>query len=77
MCLLLVYACSSPCICIHVYELSLHIYLFIAMHELRGASLKLYFNPCIYNSMSFVIIKKEEIVGPKAHHSSFYDDQLM
>ena len=27
--------------------------------------------------MSFVIIKKGEIVGPKAHHSSFDDDQLM
>jgi len=39
--------------------------------------MKLNFNPCIYNSMSFVIIKKGEIVGPKAHHSSFDDDQLM
>ena len=27
--------------------------------------------------MSFVIIKKGEIVGPKAYHSSFDDDQLM
>ena len=27
--------------------------------------------------MSFVIIKKGEIVGPKACHSSFDDDQLM
>ena len=26
--------------------------------------MKLDFNPCIYNSMSFVIIKKGEIVGP-------------
>ena len=26
--------------------------------------------------MSFVIIKKGEIVGLKAHHSSFDDDQL-
>ena len=34
---ILVYACLSPCICIHVYELSLHIYLFIMMHELRGS----------------------------------------
>ena len=33
------------------------------------------FNSCIYNFMSFVIIKKGEIVGPKAHHSSFDDDQ--
>ena len=30
-------ACLSPYICIHVYELSLHIYLFIEMHELRGS----------------------------------------
>ena len=36
--------------------------------------MKLKFNPCIYNSMSFVIIKKGEIVGPEAHHSSFDDD---
>jgi len=43
----------------------------IAMHELRG---KLNFNPCIYNFMSFVIIKKGEIVGPEALHSSFDDD---
>jgi len=27
--------------------------------------------------MSFVIIKKGEIVGPKAYHPSFDDDQLM
>ena len=39
--------------------------------------MKLDFNPYIYNFMSFVIIKKEEIVGPKAYHSSFDDDQLM
>ena len=39
--------------------------MFIVMHELKGASMKLIFNPCIYNSMSFVIIKKGEIVGPK------------
>ena len=32
--------------------------------------MKLNFNPCIYNSMSFVIIKKGEIVGSKAHRSS-------
>ena len=31
------YACLSPCICMHVYKLSLHIYLFIVMHELRGS----------------------------------------
>ena len=36
--------------------------------------MKLVFNPCIYNFMSFVIIKKGEIVGPKAHHSSIDDD---
>ena len=36
--------------------------------------MKLDFNPYIYSSMSFVIIKKGEIVGPKAHHSSFDDD---
>ena len=45
------------------------------MHELRGAYLKINFNPCIYNSMSFVIIKKGEIVGPKAHHCSFDNDK--
>ena len=28
--------------------------------------MKLYFKPCIYNSMSFVIIKKGEIVSPEA-----------
>ena len=54
--------------------ISLNIYFFIAVHELRGASMKLNFNPCIYNSMSFVIIKTGEIVGPEAHHSSFDDD---
>ena len=59
----------------HVYvEYSLHIFMFIAMHELRGASMKLNFNPCIYNSMSFVIIKKGEIVGREALHYSFDDD---
>ena len=36
--------------------------------------MKLYFDPCIYNSMSFVIIEKGEIVGPEAFHSSFDDD---
>jgi len=44
------------------------------MHELRGSFYELIFNPYIYNSMSFVIIKKGEIVGPKAHHFSFDDD---
>ena len=33
--------------------------------------MKLIFNPSIYNSMSFVIIQKGEIVGPKTHHSTF------
>ena len=37
--------------------------------------MKLNFNPCIYKSMSFVMIKKREIVGPKAHCSSFDDDK--
>ena len=35
-----VYACLSPFVCIHVcliQDLSLYIYLFIAMHELRGS----------------------------------------
>ena len=54
--------------------ISLNIYLFIAMHELRGSFYEANFNPYIYNSMSFVIIKKGEIVGPKAHHSTFDDD---
>ena len=70
----------SPCWCIYICFVSctsLNILLFIVMHELKGASMKLNFNPCIYNSMSFVIIKKGEIVGPKAHHSSFDDDKLM
>ena len=56
---------------------SLHIYYLCVMHELRGSFLDALLNPCIYNFMSFVIIKKGEIVGPKAHHSSFDDDQLM
>ena len=30
-------ACLSPYICIHVYVLHCHIYLFIVMHELRGS----------------------------------------
>ena len=33
-------------------------HLFISMHELRGASTRFIFNSCIYNSMSFFIIKK-------------------
>ena len=69
---LLVYAYVCKVLCT-----SLNILMFIAMHELRGASMKLIFNPYIYNSMSFVIIKKGEIVGPMAHHSSFDNDQLM
>jgi len=36
--------------------------------------MKLIFNPYIYNSMSFVIIKNREIVGPKVNHPSFDDD---
>ena len=65
----------SNIIFMHIYvEHSLHIFMFIVMHALRGASMKLNFNPCIYNSMSFVIIKKGEIVGPEALHSSFDDD---
>ena len=50
----------------HVYvEHSLHIFMFIAMHELRGSFMKLIFNPCIYNSMSFVIIKKGRLLAQK------------
>ena len=44
---------------------SWNIFMFIVMHELRGSIYEAYFNPCIYNSISFVIIKKGEIVGPK------------
>ena len=44
------------------------------MHKLGGASMKLIFNPCIYNFISFVIIKKGKIVGPKAFHPNFDDD---
>ena len=54
-------------LCIYVLFglcISLNIFMFIAMHELSG-SLTLNFNPCIYNSMSFVIIKKGEIVGQR------------
>ena len=47
---------------------SLNIFIVFAMHELRGN---------LYNFISFVIIKKGEIVGSKAHHSSFDDDKLM
>ena len=39
----------------------------------KGELLELFSKLCIYNSMSFVIIKKGEIVGPKAHYSSFDD----
>ena len=53
---------------------SLNTLLFIDMHELRGASMKLNLNPCIYNSMTFVIIKKGENVGSEAGHSDFDDD---
>ena len=55
------------CLCIYVYVcLIFYLWAFIeylyvfAMHELRGAPMKLIFNPYLYNSMSFVIIKKEE-----------------
>ena len=37
MCFMLVYACLSPCICIHVYVLYCHIYCLFPMHELRGS----------------------------------------
>ena len=64
--------CSSL---MHVYvEHSLHIFIVYAMHELRGSFYKLIFNPCIYNPISFVIIKNEEIVSPKAIHLSFDED---
>ena len=36
------------------------------MHELRGAFPKLIFNPCIYNSMSFVTIKKGKMLAQKS-----------
>jgi len=39
--------------------------------------MKFNFNPCTYNSISFVIIKKGEIVGPEAIHSSFEDGYRM
>ena len=51
-------------------------YLYVYCYAWVKGELLLKFNPCIYNSMSFVIIKKGEIVGSKAHHSSF-DDELM
>ena len=53
-----------------IYVLLLNILIVYAMHELRGSFMKLNFNPCIYNFMSFVITKKGEIVSPKVHHSS-------
>ena len=39
--------------------------------------MKFNFNLCIYNSMGFVIIKKGEITGPKARHSSFDNDYIV
>ena len=55
------YACLYIYVCL-VLCTSLNIFMFIVMHELRGASMKLNFNPCIYNSMSFVIIKKGRLL---------------
>ena len=69
-----VYIFANAYMFVFTLYISLNIYLFITMHELRGASMKIIFNSCIYNSMSFVIIQKGKIVGPKAYHSSFDDD---
>ena len=45
--------------------ISLNIYVFIAIRELRGASMKLSFNPCIYNFVSFVIIKRGRLLAQR------------
>ena len=66
--------CILICYCLLVIKLHWMSICLFDMHELRGSFYELIFNPCIYDSMSFVIIKKREIVGPKAHHSSFDDD---
>ena len=59
----------------HIYvEHSRYIFIVYCYAWVKGASMKLNFNPCIYNSMSFVIIKRGEIVSPEALHSSFDDD---
>ena len=55
-------------LCIYVLFglcISLHIFMFIAMHKLREASMKLIFNPCIYNSMGFVIVKKGRLLAQR------------
>ena len=71
--------------CLHVsLTLLMHIYLFYFMYFIeyllvycyawvKGELLWSLTLIHAYNSMSFVI-KKGEIVGPKAHHSSFDDD---
>jgi len=58
LCIYVLYVLFTLCI-------SLNIYLFIVMHELRGSFYEAYLNPCIYNSMSFVIIKKGETVSQR------------
>ena len=45
------------------------------MHVLRGASLEVFSQIICDNSMCFVIIKKGEIVGPKAISASFDDNK--
>ena len=47
-------------LCIHWISL-----LFIAMHELRGSFYWALLNSCMYNSMSFVIIKKGRLLAQK------------
>ena len=57
--------------------LFMHVYFLIyekGGNEFGGASMKFIFNPCIYNSIGFVIIKMGKIVDPKTHHFSFDDD---
>ena len=81
MCMLVFYVCIYVFIFmirVHdlfgIYELTLNIYMFYTMHELRESFYNaLIFSLCIYNSMSFIIIKKRKTVGQKAYHSSFDD----
>jgi len=53
-----------------VMHLALYI-LFLYMHVLRGASLEVFTQNICNNSIYFVIIKKGEIVGPKAISPKF------
>ena len=65
------------CMFMHIYiEHSLHIFIVYCYVWVKGEllwSLTL-IHAYITNSMSYVIIKKGEIVGPEAIHSSFDDD---